>query len=89
MAGLDVMRARRPAARSDRDLTSGPGKLTQALAITRAHYGADLTKGELLVCEPPQFTRLQIDVSPRIGITKAVELPLLFPLFAGIRSSAA
>src|SRR6202789_1301333 len=37
LEGLDIMRQRRPKARSDRDLTSGPGKLTRALAITRAH----------------------------------------------------
>src|ERR1700690_2728023 len=35
VAGLDIMRSRRPGARTDRDLTSGPGKLTLALAITR------------------------------------------------------
>src|SRR5580693_7363434 len=40
--GLDVMRQRRPAARSDRDLASGPGKLTQALAITRKDTGVDM-----------------------------------------------
>ena len=80
VAGLDVMRARRPAARSDRELTSGPGKLTQALGITRAHYGADLTKGNLVVCKPPDPTRIHIDVSPRIGITKAAELPLRFTI---------
>src|ERR1700734_4046357 len=47
--GLDIMRTRRPLARKDRDLTSGPGKLTRALAITRAHNGADLTRGNLIV----------------------------------------
>ena len=80
VAGLDVMRARRPAARSDRELTSGPGKLTQALGITRAHYGADLTKGDLVVCEPLRSALVKIDVSPRIGITKAAELPLRFTI---------
>ncbi len=34
--GIEVMRARRPAARRDRDLASGPAKLTQALGITGA-----------------------------------------------------
>src|SRR5580658_744041 len=47
--GLDIMRTRRPKARADRDLTSGPGKLTQALGITRAHNGFDLTRGDLIV----------------------------------------
>ena len=46
------MYRRRPAARTDRDLASGPGKLTQALAITRAHNGVDMTRGDLVVREP-------------------------------------
>src|ERR1700689_2350342 len=50
--GLDIMRARRPKARTDRDLTSGPGKLTRALAITRTHNGVDLTRGTLIVRAP-------------------------------------
>src|ERR1700690_1868305 len=39
--GLDAMRVRRPSARTDRDLASGPGKLTRALGITRKHTGVD------------------------------------------------
>ncbi len=46
---LDVMRARRPKARTDRDLASGPGKLTLALGITREHTGVDMTRGDLVV----------------------------------------
>ena len=45
LMGLDIMRSRRPGARTDRDLTSGPGKLTRALAITRADNGADSDSG--------------------------------------------
>src|ERR1700683_14560 len=52
LEGLDIMRHRRPAARSDRDLTSGPGKLARALAITRADNGVDLTRGDLVVRAP-------------------------------------
>jgi len=80
VAGLDIMRLRRKGARSDRDLASGPGKLTQALGITRAHYGADLTKGDLVVSKPRKNEAIEIDVSPRIGITKAAELPLRFTI---------
>jgi DNA-3-methyladenine glycosylase len=58
VAGIDAMRARRPKARHDRDLTSGPGKLAQALSVARAHDGIDLTRGPLRVLddgvEPPQ-----------------------------------
>src|SRR5690606_2172802 len=38
--GLDAMRRRRPRARRDRDLCSGPGKLCQAMAIDRQLDGA-------------------------------------------------
>ncbi|MEO7836243.1 MAG: DNA-3-methyladenine glycosylase [Acidimicrobiales bacterium] len=44
--GLEEMRAARPAARRDRDLCSGPGKLCAALGLSRQHDGADLVSGE-------------------------------------------
>lgn len=40
---LPRLRRRRPKARRDIDLTSGPGKLSQALAITINHDGLDVT----------------------------------------------
>lgn len=76
--GLDIMRFRRPKARTDRDLASGPGKLTQALGITRKDTGADMTKGDLVVRTPPAACPFEIIVTPRIGITKCAELPLRF-----------
>jgi DNA-3-methyladenine glycosylase len=76
--GLDLMRARRPKARTDRDLASGPGKLTRALGITRKHTGVDLTRGDLVVMSRPALSPSQIAVTPRIGITKCAELPLRF-----------
>jgi DNA-3-methyladenine glycosylase len=78
--GIEIMRGRRPAAKKDRDLTAGPGKLTQALAITRAHYGADLTCGPLVLREPAIVRPFEIAVSKRIGITKCAELPLRFTI---------
>jgi DNA-3-methyladenine glycosylase len=83
LEGLDVMRARRPKARTDRDLASGPGKLTRALGITRKHTGVDMTRGDLVVVsrqpastfEIPSF---EISVTPRIGIVKCADLPLRF-----------
>ena len=40
--GIEVARARRPSARSDRDLGRGPARLTTALGVTGEHDGVDL-----------------------------------------------
>jgi len=78
VAGLDLIRQRRPAARKTEDLAAGPGKLTVAMAITRAHYGADLTRGSLVVREPAENRAIEVAVTPRIGITHCAERPLRF-----------
>jgi DNA-3-methyladenine glycosylase len=78
VAGLDLMRRRRPLATKDRDLTSGPGKLTRALGITREQNGVDMTRGHLVVRAPAVEQAFEIGVTPRIGITKCAELPLRF-----------
>ncbi len=46
--GVELMKARRNK-NNLRDLCSGPGKLAQALAITKNHYGADLCGDELFI----------------------------------------
>jgi DNA-3-methyladenine glycosylase len=76
--GLEIIRARRPKARTDRDLASGPGKLTRALGITRQHSGADMTRGDLVVLAGAAARRFEIAVTPRVGITKCASLPLRF-----------
>jgi DNA-3-methyladenine glycosylase len=76
--GIEEMRTRRPKARSDRDLASGPGKLTQAMAITRKYSGVDMTHGDLVVRSGPRTSSFAIAVTPRIGITKCADLPLRF-----------
>jgi DNA-3-methyladenine glycosylase len=82
--GLEIIRARRPKARTDRDLASGPGKLTRALGITREHTGRDMTRGDLVVLARAGAPRFEITVTPRVGITKCADLPLRF-LIAGNR----
>ena len=79
VAGIEIMRQRRPAARRFEDLASGPGKLTLALGITRAHNGADLRR-PLVVREPAVPRPFEIAVTPRIGITQCADLPLRFVL---------
>jgi DNA-3-methyladenine glycosylase len=80
LEGIEIMRRRRPKARTDRDLTSGPGKLTRALAITRAHNGVDVTRGDLIVRTAASRKPFEIELSKRIGITKCADLPLRFTI---------
>ena len=77
LAGLEMMRQARPAARRDRDLASGPGKLSQAFAVDRAFDGADLVTGDrgITLVSDGVLPPAQPVVGPRIGITKAVDLP--------------
>jgi len=77
VAGIEIMRERR-GARKDEELASGPGKLTLAMAITRAQNGADVTRGSLVVREPAERRRVEIAVTPRIGITRCADLLLRF-----------
>jgi DNA-3-methyladenine glycosylase len=78
VAGVDIMRKRRPAAKKVEDLASGPGKLTLAMGITRAHNGADLTRGPLVVRAPADMRHVEIEVTPRIGIRQCADWPLRF-----------
>jgi DNA-3-methyladenine glycosylase len=82
--GLELMRLRR---RLDRvhDLCSGPGKLTQALDIELAHNRSDLLGSGPIRLEPPAGASPDLLAGPRIGITKAAELPWRFSA-AGSRS---
>ena len=70
--GLDEMQARRGLTDA-RLLCAGPGRLTQALGLTREHDGADLTLPPFAL-HPPAVAAT-IERTPRIGITKAVEKP--------------
>jgi len=84
LAGLTVMRRRRPSARRVEDLASGPGKLTLAMGITRKLNGADLVTGPLQVRERREESPIEIQVTPRIGITHCADWPLRF-VIAGNR----
>ncbi len=74
--GLDQMRRRR--GRPDLELCSGPGRLTEALGIGLGENGADLTADPFLFAEPEGGIRPEIVSGPRIGISKAVDLPWRF-----------
>jgi DNA-3-methyladenine glycosylase len=70
--GLDLMRERR-GLDAPRLLCSGPGRLCQALGVTRQHDGLALDR-------PPFELRarehaVEVVSGPRIGITRAADLP--------------
>jgi DNA-3-methyladenine glycosylase len=80
--GIEKMRERRKDV-VDRHLTSGPGKLCAALAITRELDGTDLcsTKSPVFVAENSERVRTLKELGPivqttRIGISQAAEWPL-------------
>lgn len=76
-AGCVLIRAIEPRTGITR-ATDGPGKLTRALSITLKHNGCDMTRGPITVSAPESAAAFEIGVSPRIGITRAADLPLRF-----------
>jgi DNA-3-methyladenine glycosylase len=75
LEGVDEMRARRGVARHEQ-LCSGPGKLTQALGIGLELNDTSLQDGPIRIERGPAVSR--VVRGPRIGITKAVDLPWRF-----------
>jgi DNA-3-methyladenine glycosylase len=84
--GEELMRKRRPVD-ATRDLTNGPGKLCQAMAIDRGLDGVDLCNphSPLFIARNPAADEFQREYGPivtttRVGLTRAVDLPLRFYL---------
>jgi DNA-3-methyladenine glycosylase len=73
--GIDVMRRRR-GLEDVRLLCAGPGRLCQALAITREHDGLALDAPPFKL--EPREKEPEIATGLRIGITRAAELPWRF-----------
>ena len=78
MDGIDLMRARRPRARYDRDLTNGPGKLCLAMGIDGTMDGTSLRDGQVIVRGGEPVPDDNVVVTPRIGIVKAADWPLRY-----------
>ena len=68
--GIELMALRRGHPAAAREIGNGPGKLTQALAITGADYGRDLC-GEELFLEATEGPRATIGSSTRINVDYA------------------
>ena len=80
-AGLELMVRRCPPGRKTRDLARGPGRLCQALDITLAQNGVDLTGDILWISETPGRPALaheRIITATRIGISLGQDLPWRF-----------
>jgi DNA-3-methyladenine glycosylase len=77
LTGVEQMQAARPRARRLRDLCSGPAKLTQALGLTGDADGTDLCDGasQVRLLDDGWRPDLPAVVTPRIGITRAVDHP--------------
>ena len=85
LAGLAVMARRRrlpvtleTSARQRAALSSGPARLTQALGVTVRDSGRDLRQGPLRIHAAVRPRRLDVVTSPRIGVTRSMDLPLRF-----------
>jgi DNA-3-methyladenine glycosylase len=73
--GIELMRERR--GRDEvAELCSGPGKLTEALGVGLELNGTDLLHDPFELSPPAgEWARADVITGPRIGITKAAELP--------------
>jgi len=77
--GVDLMRERRGGIPRLEDLGNGPGKLTQALGIGLELNATSLIDGPIRIDPPaPDDRAPEIVLGPRIGITKAADLPWRF-----------
>ena len=77
VSGIEQMWARRPKARRERDLASGPAKLTQALGIDGDADGTDLVagSGEVTIVDDGNPPPASPGNSRRIGLTRGAEHP--------------
>ncbi|MEK7381402.1 MAG: DNA-3-methyladenine glycosylase [Gemmatimonadota bacterium] len=77
LEGLPAIRRRRGKV-PERHLANGPGKLTQALGITRTLDGQLMRTSNAIVREGRAVPDDQVRITARIGITRATRWPLRF-----------
>ncbi|MBK5287490.1 MAG: DNA-3-methyladenine glycosylase [Acidimicrobiia bacterium] len=68
LQGLELMRARRPAARQDRMLLAGPARLASAFGLVRDDDGRDLTRGPVTLADDGTPPPRSPGRSTRIGL---------------------
>jgi DNA-3-methyladenine glycosylase len=75
--GLDLMRRRRNLSSGrESDLTNGPAKLCQALAIDVRHNRLPLQRAPIVIRAGISVPNHEVAISPRIGITRCADWPL-------------
>jgi len=83
VVGIEAMKKLRGGkVKKDVDLTNGPGKLCRAFDVDLDLYGVDLTlqSSPLFIAESIEEEEFEIEISKRIGITKAADWELRFTI---------
>lgn len=78
LEGIDLARERRGAAVADHKLASGPGNFTRALGLTTDDLGTDLLSPAGVGLGPHVTEAMAISSGPRVGVSKAAEVPWRF-----------
>jgi len=81
LLGVDLARARRPAAKRDADLASGPARLVEALGLQLTDYGSSVVDGTGPLTLHPATEPVpgeRVVAGPRVGVTAAHDLPWRF-----------
>src|SRR5688572_30424020 len=76
--GLDLARERRGALVPDHQLARGPGNLAQALGLTLVDLGTDLLTSDGVRLGPEVATRGEVLSGPRVGVSRAADVPWRF-----------
>lgn len=77
--GIALMKARR-GVDDLRQLCSGPGKLAQALDITKRHHEMNICVDPRYCLLPAENTKISVVADERIGISRSKEFPWRFTL---------
>jgi DNA-3-methyladenine glycosylase len=77
--GIALMKARR-GVDDLRRLCSGPGKLAQALDITKRHHEMNICADPRYCLWPAQSAQIPVVADPRIGISRSKDFPWRFTL---------
>lgn len=78
LAGVPLMRLRRPKARNERELANGPGKLCAALGIDSRMNGASLQRHPVVIRAGDHVSDDDVAITPRVGISRAADWPLRY-----------